>query len=474
MKTDKCRLCKGPLGAPVLDLGSTPLANEFLSSPSPQDLFPLQVCCCASCGHYQLNQSIDPERIFRHYHYVAGTSPVNVEHFRKYAVSMVEKFDLKPGSKILEIASNDGVMLQHFKDLGMKVMGIDPARNIADEANKKGIETITEFFTEAYADKMLKEHGQFDLIVANNVFAHCPDLVDFTKGVKKLLAPQGVFVFEVSYFADVCDHTLFDTIYHEHSSYHTVGPLRPFFTGHGLDLFDVERIPNHGGSIRVFVRCQEDFGLGRWYRGALSAGLGDLPQQEQDIEKKVKQLAHNIKYLGLELREKLRDLRDQDKSIAIYGAPAKATTLMYALGIKEEWIDFAVDDAPLKQGTFTPGKHILIYTSQAILERKPDVLLILAWNFADSIIEKCQQQWYQHFKNVRYPTFIVPLPELKVQRYCENMTCTCSDGPWIEDPKYSGSFNGIKIGGARCQSCGGIDRGMPWFPAIEELTRKGS
>jgi SAM-dependent methyltransferase len=407
MQVSTCRLCKGQLSEPIINLGETPLANEFLSSPTPQDLFPLQVCRCFSCGHYQLNQSIDPERIFRHYVYVAGTSPVNVEHFRQYAVHMVEKFNLKTGSKILDIASNDGTLLQHFKNMEMQVLGIDPAQNLAAEANKQGIETIPDFFTEAYADVIFKKYGQFDLITANNIFAHCPDLIDFAKGVKKLLAPQGVFSFEVSYFADVCDHTLFDTIYHEHSSYHTIQPLLSFFPSYEMEVFDAERITNHGGSVRIFVRHKGAVINGmnheQWYRQA-TPRLNDLLWQEKEMNPKVATLNHNIKYLGLALREKLRDLKDQSKTIVIYGAPAKATTLMYALGIKKEWIDFAVEDNPLKQGTFTPGMHIPVLPSSAIYERKPDVLLVLAWNFAESIIKK-----HSEYKG----KWIVPLPELK-------------------------------------------------------------
>jgi hypothetical protein len=240
-------------------------------------------------------------------------------------------------------------------------------------------------------------------------------------GVKKLIAPQGVFSFEVSYFADVCDYTLFDTIYHEHSSYHTIKPLMSFFDTHGMEVFSVEKISNHGGSIRVFVRRIEDKASGRW-EGAYCCISGcrkihdkslhkdqtidwwKAKDQEENIEAKVEMLKKNIKYLGLELRETLREYKEQGKSIAIYGTPAKATTLMYALGIKKEWIDFAVDDAPLKQGTFTPGSHIPIFPTNVIYEKKPDILLVLAWNFAESIIKK----------HSKFPgKWIVPIPELK-------------------------------------------------------------
>lgn len=400
MKVSECRLCKGKLSEPKLDLGKTPLANEFVKEKKPQDVFPLQVCVCETCGHYQLNETVDPERLFGNYLFVAGTSPINVEHFRQYAVGMVKKFDLKPGSKVLDIASNDGVLLQHFKDLGMSILGIDPAKNIAKIANAKGIETIPEFFTEAYADEMFAKYGQFDLITANNVFAHCPDLIGFAKGVKKLLKPNGIFSFEVSYFHDVCLNILFDTIYHEHISYHTIEPLLPFFLTHGLELFDVERIPNHGGSLRVFVRLldNKDAHIYDCYAAY------KLLVSEVGMSMGVASLQKNIRELGQNLNEKLHSYKAGGKSIAVYGVPAKATTLMYAFGIDEKMIDFAVDDAPLKQGTFMPGKHIPVLPTSTIYERKPDVLLVLAWNFAESIMKT-----HAAFKG----TWIVPIPELK-------------------------------------------------------------
>lgn len=397
MKITNCRLCKtGILENPVLDFGKTPLANEFLSTVQEQDLFDLQVCCCQQCGHYQLNEFIDPERLFRNYVFVAGTSPVNVEHFRQYAVHMTNILKLKPGSKVLDIASNDGTLLQHLRNMDMQVLGIDPAENIAAIANAKGIETISEFFTEEYADKIVSKYGTFDLVTANNVFAHVPDLANFTRGVKKVLSPNGVFSFEVSYFVDVCDKTLFDTIYHEHSSYHTVEPLVSFFQSHGMKLIHVEHIDNHGGSIRVIV-CHE----GQYDGNQI---ISDKWDSRNQMISKVYNLEKDIKLLGLKLKFKLETLKNEGKSIAIYGAPAKATTLMYALEINENIIDFVIDDNPLKQGTFTPGKHIPVYSSKAIKDRKPDVLLILAWNFANSIMKD-----HSYFNG----KWIIPIPELR-------------------------------------------------------------
>jgi ubiquinone/menaquinone biosynthesis C-methylase UbiE len=402
MKQERCRLCEFPLGEPVLKLPDTPLANEFLpvGNKELQDKFPLQICCCQQCGHYQLNETVDPERLFRHYLFVAGTSKVNVEHFRQYAINVIDKCNLKPGNRILDIASNDGTLLQHFKDLKMSVLGIDPARNLAEEATKKGIPTIPEFFTNERADKMLEQHEQFHLITANNVFAHIPDMIGFAKGVKKLLKPNGTFTFEVSYFGDVCDKTLFDTIYHEHSSYHTIGPLCNFFENHGLEVYDVDQIDTHGGSIRVYVR--------HYSNHTIHSIVSEMIEQEKNMERKVLDLKTNIRILGLELRECLREIHAQGKSIAIFGTPAKATTLMYALKLDENMITLAVDDAPLKQGTCMPGSNIKVWSPSVLnYDNHTPVLLVLAWNFADSIIEKCKANGYKG-------KFIVPLPELRI------------------------------------------------------------
>lgn len=394
-------MCKtGRLDEALLTFPPTPLANEFLREPEPQDVFPLEVAACGSCQHYQLTESIDPERLFSIYSYAAGHSAANIAHFQASAKHHTEKFGLKQGSRIFDIASNDGTLLAAFKELGMEVLGMDPAQNLALEANAKGIETIADFFTAKRAEKLQKEYGSFDLVTANNVFAHVPDLEDFAKGVKVVLAPEGVFSFEVSYFVDVCDKALFDTIYHEHSSYHTLTPLIPFFENLGMELFDVEHIPNHGGSIRVFVR-----NIGSAVGGADSQGtLAELLAQERSMNEKVLLLRDKVDHLGRALGEQLQGLKVAGKSIAVFGAPAKATTLMYAFGLTNELVDFVIDDSPLKQGLLTPGTHIPIYSSIVLSERNPDVLLVLAWNFADTIIAL-----HPEFKGI----WIVPLPELR-------------------------------------------------------------
>lgn len=405
MKTKNCRLCNHPLSESILKFPPTPLANECLDIKKTQDLFPLEICCCDECGHYQLNETVDPERLFKHYLFVAGTSPINVEHFRKYAVHCIEKFNIKPGSLIVDIASNDGTMLKHFKDLGMRVLGIDPAVNIAEEATRNGIPTLPEFFTEELAESILLEFGEIALVTANNVFAHTDLLNEFTRGVKTLIGNNGVFSFEVSYFKDVIDNLLFDTIYHEHTSYHMVTPLSSFFNKNDMILFDVERIDTHGGSLRGFVS-------NRVSQRKIENSIYSFTSEEnksklQSIIPSIRQepidnFYNRIMSLKDKLVNKIEEIKKEGKKIAIFGFPAKATTLMYTFGITNEMIDFAIDDSPLKQDRFTPGTQIPIYSSKAIIEQNPDYIIVMAWNFANSIIAK-----HPEFKG----TWIVPLPD---------------------------------------------------------------
>src|SRR3989338_4399294 len=258
-----CRLCGSHKLQPLFSLGATPLANEFVSAGDrgkPQERFPLDVHQCVDCGHVQLLDVVDPELLFRHYVYVSATSPVFVDHFRRYAEAMLRYTAMPTGSRVVEIGSNDGTLLRFFKDAGMQVLGIDPARRIAEEATKSGIETLPEFFDLALTRQLRSQGKGAALVTANNVFAHADDLHAIVEGVAHLLAPDGLFVFEVSYLLDVFEKTLFDTIYHEHLSYHTVKPLVGFFQRRGMELVDAVRVDSHGGSLRGIVKRRG----GRW------------------------------------------------------------------------------------------------------------------------------------------------------------------------------------------------------------------
>jgi SAM-dependent methyltransferase len=404
----KCRLCQSHNLDLVFKLQSTPPANAFVPSTERgalQTVYPLDVYFCASCFHVQLLDVVSAEHLFRDYVYVSGTSPSFVKHFELYAKSLWDFMGLDHESKVFEIGSNDGTMLRFFKERGAQVLGIDPAIRIAQAASDEGLLTINDFFTSTLACKVRHEYGPCDVIIANNVFAHIDDLGDVTMGVKTLLADEGVFAFEVSYLGDVIEKTLFDTIYHEHLSYHSVIALQPFFRRFGLELFKVERVNTHGGSLRGWVmhkgaHHRPDRSVEEWIEREKAQGLSNIETFRQFYQK--------ISNLKKDLNSLIKELKSQGKSIAGFGAPAKATTLMYEFGLGIEMIDFIVDDSPLKQGLLTPGLHIPVYPVAALYDRKPDYTLILAWNFAESIIKN-------HGKHLQEGgRFIVPIPEVAI------------------------------------------------------------
>lgn len=403
-----CRLCGGTRLTLAFSLAPTPPANAFVSASAaktPQARFPLDVFFCEDCAHVQLLDVVDPRILFEHYVYVSGTSPVFVKHFRDYAAGVAGRFGLGAGDLAVDIGSNDGTLLAAFKDLGLKILGVDPAIEIAADATRRGIETVAGFFTPDLARNIRSDRGAARAVTANNVFAHADDLKGIVEGVRALLAPDGVFAFEVSYLVDVYENTLFDTIYHEHLAYHSVKPLRAFMAANGMHLFAAERVDSHGGSLRGFAQLKggpraEDGSVDKLV--ALEEGLG------LDRAETIKGFARRIDALGRDLRDLLGRLKADGKRIAGFGAPAKATTLLYHFGLGPETLDFIVDDSPLKQGLFTPGMHIPVLPSSALFERKPDYALILAWNFAKPIVEK----------NARFREqgghFIVPLPRIDV------------------------------------------------------------
>lgn len=404
-----CRLCGSANPALAFSLAPTPPANAFVSAAdaaATQERFPLDVFFCRDCTHVQLLDVVDPRLLFEHYVYVSGTSPSFVRHFDEYSDFVAKLTGLPRGALVVDIGSNDGTLLRAFESRhGARVLGIDPARNLAEAATKAGIETLPEFFTAELAETLARERGKASVITANNVFAHVDDLGGVVDGVRSLLAPDGVFVFEVSYLLDVVGDILFDTIYHEHLAYHAVRPLIPFFERHGMELIEAVRVPTHGGSLRGIAQLRG----GPRSRGASVAAALALEQQAGlDQLATYQALAARINALGQELGALLKDLKGQGKSIAGFGAPAKATTLMYHFGIGPQLVDFIVDDSPLKQGLFTPGMHIPVLSAQAIAERKPDYLVILAWNFAKPIIEKNAA-----FRE-RGGRFIVPVPKVEV------------------------------------------------------------
>lgn len=402
-----CRLCEATQLELVLQLTPTPPANAFVASEqrtTPQAVFPLDVHLCGICGHLQLLDIVDPKVLFSDYVYVSGTSPVFVEHFRRYAADVAAMVKPYPQSLAVDVGSNDGTLLRFFQQAGFRVLGIDPARAIAAAASAGGIETEAVFFTESVARRILDERGPATIITANNVFAHIDDLGDVARGVARLLDRNGVFVFEVSYLLDVLQKTLFDTIYHEHLSYHAVRPLIGFFQRHGLELFHVQRVGSHGGSVRCFV-CP--VGADRQPSASLASSIHEEDRHGLFSPQTYRTFASTIDSVKDEVTGLLQAIAARGETVAGYGAPAKATTLLYHFGLGGA-LQYIVDDSPLKQNLFSPGAHIPVLPPTALVENHPDYLLILAWNFAEAIMAKCRT--YRD----RGGRFIVPLPRCEV------------------------------------------------------------
>jgi len=408
-RRDNCRLCGSPELTQVLALAPTPPANAFVPETAlnqPQETFPLDVFFCENCGHVQLLDVVDPELLFANYVYVSGTSPVFVKHFQDYADAVCGAYLPDPAGRLaLDIGSNDGTLLKQFQAKGMAVLGVDPARDIAARATEDGVETLATFFTAGLADTIRAERGPAQVITANNVFAHADDLSGITNGIRALLAPDGVFVFEVSYLVDVFENTLFDTIYHEHLAYHSVKPLVQFFAAHGMELIAAERVSSHGGSLRGTAQLA---GGPHAVDDSVAAAISSEADLGLHTAETLKRFGAKIDRVRDELTAVLGEMKRAGKRIAAFGAPAKATTLMYHFGIGPDVIDFIVDDSPLKQGLFSPGMHIPVLPSEAIYSKTPEAVVILAWNFAEPIMRN-------HARYLeRGGRFIVPLPKVEV------------------------------------------------------------
>jgi len=408
-RRDTCRLCGGRRLTPVLELTPTPPANAFVDAArlsEPQQAYPLDVFFCEDCAHVQLLDVVDPELLFADYVYVSGTSPVFVEHFRAYAEAIANTYaPQSPNGLVLDIGSNDGTLLSQFKALGFPVLGVDPAREIAARATAAGIETLPAFFSHYLARTLRQERGTAQIITANNVFAHADDLVGITEGIRTLLADGAIFVFEVSYLVDVFEKTLFDTIYHEHLAYHSVKPLQRFFQTQGMELIATERVGSHGGSLRGVAQLK---GGPHRVTPSVQALIAREEELGLDRAETLQAFSDKIGRVKAELIALLRDLKSAGGTIAGFGAPAKATTLMYHFGIGPDVIDFIVDDSPLKQGLYSPGMHIPVLPSEAIFSKKPDAVVILAWNFAEPIMRNHARYLEQGGR------FIVPLPNVEI------------------------------------------------------------
>jgi SAM-dependent methyltransferase len=403
-RTD-CRMCAGTDLQKVMALTPTPPGNDFLSEHElarPEPAYPLDLYFCRDCHHLQLGHVVDPRILYqKDYTYVSGTSPVFVDHLRRYAADMIARFGLTPASLVADIGSNDGTCLRFFKEGGMRVLGVDPATEIARRATAAGIETVGDFFSDALAVRLRDRCGPAAFITSHNACAHIDHLDRVMRGVHHWLADDGVFVLEVGYLLDVYENTWFDTIYHEHLDYHTVAPFRALFARVGLAPFSVQRVSPQGGSIRVFA---QKAGGPHASDGSIEALIAAERKAGLDRPETFVEFGRRIDRLGEQLRSVIGSLKARGSSIAGYGAPTKATTLMshFRLGARE--LDFIVDDNPLKQGLFSPAAHIPVLPPDELYRRRPDYVLILAWNFAAPIMQVHNRYAAEGGR------FIVPMP----------------------------------------------------------------
>ena len=404
-----CRFCTAPLPTPFLDLGMAPLANRYLRADQLYEMepfYPLQLHRCEACSLVQLRMFESPENIFGDYAYFSSYSTSWLAHARRYALGAADRFALGPASLVVEIASNDGYLLKNFIELGVPVLGVEPARNVADVARAAGVPTVTEFFGRHTAARLAAEGYAADLLLGNNVLAHVPDLNDFVAGMKLLLKPGGVITMEFPHLQQLVDHNQFDTIYHEHFSYFSLIAVERVFAAHGLTLWDVDELPTHGGSLRIYGRHTADASK------PVSDRVHALRSRElaagYDGPELYTTFAQRVREIRSRLLEFCFAARRTGRTVVGYGAPAKGNTLLSYCGINRDLVDFTVDRSPHKQGLYLPGTHIPIYGPEKIAEARPDYVLLLPWNLKDELTEQLA------FIGEWGGRFVVPIPELRV------------------------------------------------------------
>ena len=384
-----CRFCKSELKYSFVDLGMSPLSNSYISPDNLQKMepfYPLHAFICDQCFLVQLNEFESPENIFSDYAYFSSYSQSWLQHANSYVNKMIERFGFDTSSQVIEVASNDGYLLQYFKEKNIPVLGIEPAANVAKVAVDAGIPTTTEFFGVKTATDLAKSGKRADLLLGNNVLAHVPDLNDFVEGLKILLKDTGVITLEFPHLQRLIEQTQFDTIYHEHFSYFSCVAIQKVFSAHGLALFDVDELETHGGSLRVYVKHEGDASkpasenVARLIDRETASGYTDIDFY-LSFEDRVKNTKRNV-------LEFLIQAKRDNKSIVGYGAAAKGNTLLNYCGIRTDFIDYVVDRSPHKQNHFLPGTHIPVYSPDKVKETKPDYLLILPWNIKREVMEQ--------------------------------------------------------------------------------------
>lgn len=404
-----CRFCGKTLTDTVVDLGMSPLCQTHIEPGEinrMERFFPLHLWVCDGCFLVQIEEHVAPDEIFSEYAYFSSYSESWVEHARRYTHDMIEWFSIGPQSLVMEIASNDGYLLQHFIHAGVPSLGIEPAANVAAEAEARGVPSIVEFFGRSTARGIAEQYGRPDLLLGNNVLAHVPDINDFVGGMRILLGPRGVVTMEFPHLLRLIEGNQFDTIYHEHFSYLSLTVVEKIFGYHGLTVFDVEELPTHGGSLRVYARHAEDIArpvsarVGAMRRREVEFGLNELATYREFGER--------VKETKRGLLEFLIDAKREGGRVVGYGAPGKGNTLLNYCGVRTDFLDFTVDRSPHKQGRYTPGTRIPILDPEAIREARPDYVLILPWNLRREITGQLEymREWGGRC--------VVPIPRVEV------------------------------------------------------------
>jgi SAM-dependent methyltransferase len=405
----KCRLCSEPLRRTFVNLGMSPLCESYIVAEQLNQMepfYPLHALVCEKCFLVQLGEYVTADHIYSEYAYFSSFSDSWLRHAREYVDMITDRLKLGPQSLVIELASNDGYLLQNFVRKSIPVLGIDPAANIAPHAIKKGVPTLVRFFGVETAREVLAQGKQADLLLGNNVLAHVPALNDFVAGMKLLLKPGGVITMEFPHLLRLMRENQFDTIYHEHFSYFSFLTVEKVFARHGLTLFDVQPLSTHGGSLRIFAKHVED--RGKDVTNAVNALLAEERGANLDKLSTYDEFAEKVRITKRKLLQFLIQAKEGGKSVAAYGAPAKGNTLLNYCGVRTDFIDYAVDRSPHKQGMFLPGTHIPIFEPERIFETKPDYLLILPWNLKEEIV--------QQMGGIRAwgGKFVVPIPEVAV------------------------------------------------------------